>query len=149
MGPDLGQFSDRIEEMADCRFSWIGMVLDTIAAKPVDRLSPAVLTRIREYAGKSLASADSNVQAQAGPDGQQSFAISTESVCMGWCNAVFAQFPQQVCPAPADTPMRVVKKQTSRMSETRLYVWRYRIMVYALSSCEKIELILSSVKPEV
>ena len=101
------------------------MAPDTVDAKPVDRLSPNVLTRTREYAGKSLASADSNVQAQVGPDGQQPFDTITDSVCMEGCNAGFAQFPQQSCPAPADTPLRVIKKQTSKTRETNRYVWRY------------------------
>lgn len=69
--------------MADSRFSWPGLAPDTDAGKPVDRLSPAVLTRARRYAGKSLVSADSNVQAQVVPDGQQSFATIRDSGCMG------------------------------------------------------------------
>ena len=134
--------------MVDCRLSWSEMAPDTVA-NPVDRLSPAVLTRTREYAGKSRSSADSNVQVQVFTDGQQSFETTMLSVCMERFNPVSAQFPQQSCPALADTPPRVVKKQTSRTRETNLYVWRYRFMVFSLNSHEKIELICDSVKPKV
>jgi len=137
MGPDLDRFSDRIEGMVDCRLSWSEMAPDTVA-NPVDRLSPAVLTRTREYAGKSRSSADSNVQVQVFPAGQQSFETTMLSVCMARFNPVSAQFPQQSCPALADTPPRVVKKQTSRTRETNLYVWRYRFMVFSLYQLSKL-----------
>lgn len=129
--------------------SWPGMAPDTVAANPVDRLSPAVLTWTRAYAGKSLASADSNVQVQVVPEAQQPFAAITDSVCMGCGNAVWAQFPQQSCPAPAGTPPRVVKKQTSKTRAPSLFGLRYLFMLFSLTSHEKIELILTSVKPKV
>ena len=135
--------------MAGWLFPRSGIAPDTVAVKPVDRLSPAVLTRTREYAGKPRASADSNVQVQAGPDGQQSLATITDSVCMGCCKAVSAQFPQQLCPAPADTPLRVVKKHTSRIRVPSLLGLRYRSIRFSLTSHEKIELIIQSVKLKV
>lgn len=119
-----------------------------VVANPVDGLSIGVLTRIIEYAGKSLLSADSNVQVQAGLVEQQVLETISVWVCMGCCGVV-AQFPQQSCPVLADTPPRVAKKQTSNTTEPSLYDLRYRFMIFSLNAHEKIELILQSVKLKV
>ncbi len=89
------------------------------------------------------------MQVHAGLVEQQS--LDTLSVSMGMeCgNTVSAQFPQQSCPVLADTPLKLVKKQTSRKRVTNLYVFRYRFMVFSLNVHKKIELILDYVKPKV
>lgn len=88
----------------------------------MDGVSAVVLTQAIVYAGRLRPSEDSNVQVHAGLDAQQSLETTLPSVCMDGGDPVSAQFPQQSCPASADTPLKVVKKQTIRTRDTNLYV---------------------------